>query len=178
MLREETIQAVNDWGADIVKFAQINIGDRNRTRISKMTGKKRKGKIDSTGTLRKSFSFKTTEMENSFTMAITAEDYAEDVNDGTPRRTTKSQALRWIKEKPIRFRVGGKFVPATQARKENLAKFIAWKVSNIGSDYTGYLDDAIAAATTKHEDSITEAAFRDVEAAVEAALKNINNGSS
>ncbi len=178
MLRENTIQALNDWGKDIVKFAKINIGDRNRTRTSKMTGKKRKGKIDSTGKLRKSFSYETTEMENSFKMTIEAEDYAQDVNDGTKRRTTESQALRWVKEKPIRFREGNKFVKATEARKRNFAKFVAWKVSTIGSDYTGYLDEAVADATTKHEDKITEAAFRDAEAAAEAALKSLNNGNS
>ena len=178
MLGEYTKKAVEDYSSDIVKFSKINIGDKNRTRISKMTGKKRRGKIDSTGKLRRSFTSKLTTMDNSFKMAIEAEDYAQDVNDGAVRRLSESQALKWIKDKPIRFREGNKFVKATEARKRNFAKFVAWKVSKIGSDYTGYFDEAVADATTKNEDKITEAAFRDAEAAAEAALKSLNNGDS
>ena len=104
MLREETTNALKDWAADIIKFAQIKIGDRNRTRKSKMTGKIRKGQIDYTGKLRNSFSSDLKEMPNSFNISIKAESYLDGLNTGKPRQANSRQILAWVKKKPIRFR--------------------------------------------------------------------------
>ena len=59
-------------------------------------------------------------------------------------------------------------------------------MQTIGSDLTGnlhkggsdvgFFDEAVREATEKHETELTEAAFRDVEAATGAALKSVNNG--
>ncbi len=190
MLRENTIQALNDWGADIVKFSKINIGDSRRKRKSKMTGKVRKGKIDFTGKLRNSLDHEIQEMPNSFKMTIEAEDYIDELNSGKPHRARYSDVLNWVKKKPVKLRnkSTGRFLEMTRKRQENFARFTTWKLKTLGSDFTGnidfggkdvgFFDEAVTDATTKHEDKITGAAFRDAEAAAEAALKSLNNGNS
>jgi hypothetical protein len=173
MLGENTVKALNEYGNDITKFAKININDRNRKRKSKLTGKTRRGKLESSGRLRASFESEIKEMPNSFTMAIKAEDYAQDVNDGAKRKTSLSKVLQWVKKKPIRFRVGNKFVKATKAKQLNFAKFVKWKVEHVGSDYSGYLDDAITLATEKHQEELEDGIFKDIETAADVALRSL-----
>jgi hypothetical protein len=172
---ENTTAILDAYGNDIIKFAQINIGDRNRRRRSKITGKLRRGKIDSTGNLRGSFEFLNTVSKNSFGFEIKGADFAEDVDTGAKRRTSESEAKKWIRDKPIQFRDGdGRILKKTQGRIDNFAKFIAWKVTTIGSDKTDYLTDAIKDATDKHQADLAPALFKDIEAAVTASFKSIN----
>lgn len=173
MLGEETTEALNAWGGDLVKFAKIKIGDRNRRRTSKITGKSRRGAIENTRRLRNSFKFDLKEMPNSFNGEILAEDYAQDVNDGARRNANFGKLLSWVKSKPIRFRRNGQFIKTTPAMQKNFAKFVQWKVKNIGSDFSGYLDEAIEEANEKHRNNIEGAIFKDVEAATSAVLRGI-----
>lgn len=174
MLNENLQQALNDFAKDIVKFAQINLGDRNRKRKSKLTGKVRRGAIDSSGALRKSFDSDVKINENSAEMTIEALSYAEDVDTGAKRKASGSSLLNWVKNKPIRFRdENGKLIKSTQARKENFAEFAKWKVETIGSDETRYLRDAIEDATKKHEDELIDSMFKDIESATEFILRNL-----
>ena len=117
--KENTEEVLNAWGADIVKFAKINIGDRSRTRKSKTTGKIRKGKIDSSGNLRNSLDHNFKVNKNSFSMAVTGADYALDVDTGAKRKTTVSEVKAWMKRKPVRLTSKKGFVKMTPARINN-----------------------------------------------------------
>jgi hypothetical protein len=173
MLNENTEEVLVAWGADIVKFARINIGDRNRKRRSKMTGKMRKGKIDSTGDLRKSLADEIVINPNSFGFKIVGEDYALDVDQGNVRKTSPEQVGQWMKDKRIRLTNKKGFVKMTEARIEAFKKFVSWKVSNIGSDRTNYMTDAIKEASLKHEADLIPSLFKDIEQATSLIIKQL-----
>ncbi len=171
--REESEKVLNAWGADIVKFAKINIGDKNRKRKSKMTGKTRRGRIDSSGNLRKSLGHKLVVNKNSFGFQVLGADYAIDIDQGNKRKTTEQQLKSWFKNKPIRLRQDNKFIKMTDAKKLSFRKFVAWKVSNIGSDKTLFLTDAIRDASKKHEGEIAPAYFKDVEQSIDFIINQL-----
>lgn len=172
---ENTYEVIKAWSDAIVTNAKINIGDRNRKRKSKITGKTRRGKIDNTGNLRNSFESDVVVNKNSFGFKISAADYAQDVNDGAKRKTTFAEAKRWAKSSKIQFRdANGKILKKTEGRIDNLAKFTAWKVSTIGSDKTNYLTEAIEDASLKYQKELAPSLFKDVQAAINAAFRNID----
>lgn len=173
--KEETEIVLNAWGADIVKFAQINLGDRNRTRKSKITGKTRRGKIDSSGDLRKSFNYDLEVFQNSFGFVVNSLDYASDIDTGARRKTSVSQIKKWMKQKPVRLTSSKGFIKMTPSKIDNFAKFVAWKVSKIGSDATWFLTDAVKRASKKHEEDLTDALFKDLGQAYSFILKGNGN---
>lgn len=175
---QNTEEVLNAWGADIVKFAKININDRNRTRKSKITGKVRKGKIDSSGSLRNSLDTDIVVNKNSFGFKVVGEDYANDIDLGTKRNTSINQVKKWMKQKPVRLTGSKGFIKMTPARIENFAKFVSWKVSNIGSDATYFLTDAIKMASKKYEKELFDSLFKDVEQATTFILKGLENGNN
>jgi hypothetical protein len=174
--KENTDKVLNAWGADIVKFAKINIGDRNRKRRSKITGKLRKGKIDSSGELRNSLNHEVETFANSFGFVINGADYANDIDQGTKRKTSVSQVKRWMKVKPVRLTSKKGFIKMTPSRVENFARFVAWKVSTIGSDATYYLTDAIKDASKKYEKELYDSLYKDIEQSTSAILRGLDNG--
>lgn len=173
MLNENTEEVLVAWGADIVKFAKINIGDRNRKRKSKMTGKMRKGRIDSTGEMRKKLDDEIVINPNSFGFKITGVDYTLDVDQGNVRKTSFKQIEQWMKDKRIRLTNKKGFVKMTPARIESFAKFVSWKVSNIGSDRTNFMTDAIKEASLKHEKDLIPSLFKDIEQATSLIIKQL-----
>ena len=175
--KTNTEEVLNAWGADIVKFARINIGDNSRTRISKTTGKRRRGKIDNSGNLRNSLNHQTEVFNNSFGFVINGADYALDVDQGTPRKANISSLKSWIKSKPVKLRSpNGKFLKMTPSRIDSFAKFVKWKVENIGSDKTEYLTDAIKDASRKYEKELYDSLFKDVQQSTSFILNQLNNG--
>lgn len=174
--KENTEKVLNDWGADIVKFAKINIGDRSRTRKSKITGKTRKGKIDSSGDMRDSLDHSIVVHKNSFGFQVTGVDYTSDVDLGTKRKTSVNAVKNWMKAKPVRLTSKKGFIKMTPARIDNFAKFVAWKVSTIGSDATYFFTDAVTDASKKWETQLTESLFKDVEQSTSFILRQLNNG--
>lgn len=173
-----TDEILNSMGADIVKFARINIGDANRTRKSKMTGKTRKGKIDSSGNLRKSLDYEVKVFKNSFGFVINGADYADDIDQGTKRNTSVSSIKKWMKVKPVRLTSSKGFIKMTPSRIESFAKFVAWKVSTIGSDRTLFLTDAVTRASKKYEKELTESLFKDIEQSTKFILNGLNGNNN
>lgn len=173
MLKENTEEVLEAWGADIVKFAKIKIGDRNRKRKSKMTGKMRKGKIDSTGEMRNALDDEIVINENSFGFKIVGVDYTLDVDQGTVRKTTATEVKRWMKNKPVRLTSAKGFVKMTPARIDSFANFVAWKVSTIGSDKTNFMEESIKEASLKHQKELFPALFKDIEQATSLIIKQL-----
>lgn len=173
--KENTEELLDSWGADIVKFAKININDRNRKRKSKITGKMRKGKIDSTGNLRNSLDYDVEVFKNSFGFVVNGADYADDIDKGTRRKTSVNAVKSWMKAKPVRLTSSKGFIKMTPARIENFAKFVAWKVSTIGSDRTNFLTDAIKDASNKYEKELIGVLFKDLEQAYKTRLNGNND---
>ena len=176
--KENTEQTLEAWGADIVKFARININDRNRKRKSKITGKMRRGKIDSSGDLRKSLDNEFVVNKNSFGFQITGIDYTSDVNSGKKRKTSVSDIKSWMKSKRLRLTNSQGFIKMTPARIQGFAEFVAWKVSTIGSDVTDFMTDAVEMAGKKHRKDLEESMFKDIDQEVGMVLRSLENGSS
>lgn len=173
MLKENTEEVLEVWGADIVRFAKIKINDRNRKRKSKMTGKMRKGKIDSTGEMRNALEEEIVINENSFGFKIVGTDYTLDVDQGNVRKTSVTEVKRWMKNKPVRLTSKKGFVKMTPARIDSFARFVSWKVSNIGSDRTNFMSEAIKEASLKHEAELFPALFKDIEQATSLIIKQL-----
>jgi hypothetical protein len=173
--REESEKVLNAWGADIVKFAKINIGDKNRKRKSTLTGKTRKGKIDSSGKLRKSIDYELKVNPNSFGFTIVGEDYADVVDGG--RRKGKgipiAPLLKWVAQKPIRLRKDNKFIKMTDANKKAFAGFVSWKAKKYGIAPTHFLRDAVRDAGKKHEGELFDAYFKDVEQSIDFIINQL-----
>ena len=177
--KQNTEDVLNDYGNAIVKNAKINIGDTNRKRVSKITGKTRRGKIDFTGELRDSLYHELKVFKNSFGFVINGSDYAVDLDKGNKRKTTLAQTLRWVTKKPARLRMkNGRFIEMTPSRQINFAKFIKWKTETIGSDRTNFLTDAIKDASKKYEKELFDALYTDVEQSTAAILRGLDNGNN
>jgi hypothetical protein len=153
MLAEGTAEILKKIGVDYVVRARRELGVKRRVR-SKSTGKTYRKRVNTTGKLRRSFRVVMQEDNN---MEVTAADYANDVNEGTPRRASASRLATWIKQKPVRLRdSNGRFVPMTAARVANFAKYLAWKIRRIGSDRTGYLDGLAEKSIEKYENQLVD----------------------
>lgn len=175
--KEATTEVLNAWGADIVKFAKINIGDKNRRKKSTLTGRYRKGKIDSTGTLRNSLEHILKVSDNSFGFEITGADYADVVDGG--RKKGKgipiTPLLKWVKAKPIRLRKDGQFIKMTPQKKRDFARFVSWKAKKYGINPTNFLKDAVEDASNKHKDNLLDSLFKDTEQAVRFVVKQLQD---
>lgn len=172
MLTKEsrTYEVLNQIGFDYVRFAKIKINDRNRRRKSKITGKRRKGRIDSTGKMRNSLKYKIEEEDFGLKVDVVGIDYTSDVNEGKKRKTSVRDIEKWIKDKRIRLTNDKGFIKMTPSVVANFANFVAWKVSNIGSDFTGFLQEAQKEAFDKHEEDLAEAIAFDGAASIAQVL--------
>jgi hypothetical protein len=156
-------------------LTSININDRNRRKKSTLTGRYKKGKIDSSGALRNSIEYKLKVNENSFGFEVSGLDYADVVDGG--RRKGKGiplvPLLKWIKQKPIRLRENGQFIKMTPAKIRNFAGFVSWKAKKFGIAPTNFLLDAVTDAGNKHKEALTDALFKDVEQSATFIIKQL-----
>ena len=175
MLNKEgkTYEVLEQIGVDYVRFAKIKINDRNRKRKSKITGKMRKGRIDSSGKMRKSLNYEIDETDGGLGVFVTGIDYTEDVDQGNKRKTSKQSIERWMKTKRIRLTNEKGFIKMTPAVIANFANFVAWKVSTIGSDYTGFLEEAQNEAFRKYENELLDAIVFDTAQSIESVLSQL-----
>lgn len=173
----ETEEALNAWGVDIVKFARINLGDRNRPKKSTLTGKVRKGKINFSGDLSESLDYNLKVSKNSFGFQISGLDYADVVDGG--RRKGKgiplAPLIHWVEKKPIRLRKDNKFIKMTDENRKAFAGFVSWKAKKYGIAPTNFLRDAVEDASKKHEADLTEALFKDIEQATTSIIRQLQS---
>lgn len=181
---ETTEKALNDFGADTVKFAKINIGaKRNYKRSSLRTTR---GRIDSTGTLRNSLRFDLKESKNSFVLTVgavgKAAKYADVVESG--RRKGKgipmADLIKWIdKSKRLRLRnKEGTPIKRTRSSVWWMARNISKNAKKNGIPAKHYLKDASDQSFAKHKDAMGDALFKDIEQASGHIIRQLEKNNS
>ena len=179
MLNENTKIELNAYASDIVKFAQIGIGDRNRRRTYP-SGRTVRGAIEASGNLRKSIGYFLKVYKNSFQLNIEADDYWKAVDQGRKAAYIPiAPIVKWIRQKRIKIRdKDGRFVGMDDSKRLSLAIAISKAAKKNPRKGTFFMTKAIVDATKKHEDKLIGAMFKDVEDATEFILRNINGNNS
>ena len=164
------------WAEDVVKFAKINIGDKNRKRKDPKTGKIKRRKIDASGNLRRSIKYKLSTNKNSINFGVSGASYADVVESG--RRKGKfiplDPLVKWIRKKPVRLRSeDNKFIKMTDSNVRQFARNISKKAQKYGTSPTHFLRDAVEMAESKHRELFREAVEEDVRTQVTILVKNL-----
>jgi hypothetical protein len=176
-LGENSKKALDDFAADTVKFAKINIGAKRRYKTS--SGKFKVTRIDTTGTLRNSLDYEFKEMKNSFSISVIskgeAAKYADHVEEGRKKGSYApiSDLVQWIKDKRIKMRSGNKFVKTTKSRVNNMARNISKNIKKNGIPAKHYIKDASEQSFKKHEEAIGEGVFKDMEQAMTTIVSQL-----
>lgn len=182
-LGENTKNALNDYASDAVKFAKINIGAKRRYKRS--SGRFTTGRIDTTGTLRNSLGYEVTQFKNSFIVKIgssgRAAKYADVVESG--RRKGKyipmGELTKWIRKKRIKAKdKDGRFIKQTESRIWWMAKSISKNAKKKGIPAKNYLKDASEQSFNKHEASLKDGLFKDVEAAAAHIIRGLERSNT
>lgn len=176
----QSYTALTEWAEDTIKFARINLGDRNRKKQNARTGKFRKGKINASGDLSKSLGYKLNTNKNSIKFGITGLPYADVVDGG--RKKGKGIPLaplkKWVKKKPIRLRnKDGAFVKMTEARINNFVGAVSFNAKKYGIKPTNFLKEALEDSTNKHEALFTTALSGDFEQQIEQIIADFQERS-
>lgn len=180
ILGEHTEKALNDFGADVVKLSKINIGIKKKYKRS--SGKTTRGRIDSTGTLRKSLEHRLKISKNSFVLTVGAKGravkYADVVESGRRRGEgiPIAELTKWIKQKRIKVKnKDGQFIKQTKSAVFFMALSISKNAKKNGIPAKHYMKDATEQAFRKHQEALTDATFRDVEQAAGHIIRQLEN---
>jgi len=155
-------------------LTKIEIG-RNRKRTYP-SGRKVTSPLNSTGSLAKSIKVQKTNVENALlAYGLEGNDYALDINKGTPKSKAPSRAklISWIKAKPVRLtNKKGKILKRTEESIKAAAKRIQDSQKIHGIAPVPFLTQAIE-MSMKHLDGMGVAIVHDISDSVEQFLTNI-----
>lgn len=155
-------------------LTKIEIG-RNRTRTYP-SGRTYNSPLESSGSLRESIQVQKTNIENALlAYGIEGNDYALDINKGTPKSKAPSRAklISWIKAKPVTLRnKKGKILKRTEESIKAVAKRMqdSHKINGIAP--VPFLTQAVQ-DSMKHLDGMGVAIVHDIADSVEQFLTNI-----
>lgn len=155
-------------------LTKIEIG-RNRTRTYP-SGRTYNSPLESSGSLRDSIQVQKTNIENALlAYGIEGNDYALDINKGTPKSKAPSRAklISWIKAKPVTLRnKKGKILKRTEESIKAVAKRMqdSHKINGIAP--VPFLTQAVQ-DSMKHLDGMGVAIVHDIADSVEQFLTNI-----
>ena len=125
-------------------LAKIEIG-RNRQRTYP-SGRTVNSPLNSSGSLRDSIESKKQEVSNALmAFGLMGNDYALDINSGTPKSKAPSEAklVNWIKAKPVRLRdKKGKIIKKTEGSIKAIAKRIQTSQKINGIAPVPFLEEA------------------------------------
>lgn len=155
-------------------LTKIEIG-RNRTRTYP-SGRTYNSPLESSGSLRDSIKVQKTNIENALlAYGIEGNDYALDINKGTPKSQAPSKAelISWIKAKPVRLiNKKGKILKRTEESIKAAAKRIQDSQKIHGIAPVPFLTQAVQ-DSMKHLDGMGVAIVHDIADSVEQFLTNI-----
>ena len=155
-------------------LTKIEIG-RNRTRTYP-SGRTHNSPLESSGSLRESIQVQKTNIENALlAYGIEGNDYALDINKGTPKSKAPSRAklISWIKAKPVRLtNKKGKILKRTEQSINAAAKRIQESQKIHGIAPVPFLTQAVQ-DSMKHLDGMGVAIVHDIADSVEQFLTNI-----
>lgn len=155
-------------------LTKIEIG-RNRRRTYP-SGRTYNSPLESSGSLRESIQVQKTNIENALlAYGIEGNDYALDINKGTPKSKTPSRAklISWIKAKPVRLaNKKGKILKRTEQSINAAAKRIQESQKIHGIEPVPFLTQAVQ-DSMKHLDGMGVAIVHDIADSVEQFLTNI-----
>ena len=155
-------------------LTKIEIG-RNRRRTYP-SGRTYNSPLESSGSLRESIQVQKTNIENALlAYGIEGNDYALDINKGTPKSKTPSRAklISWIKAKPVRLaNKKGKILKRTEQSINAAAKRIQESQKIHGIAPVPFLTQAVQ-DSMKHLDGMGVAIVHDIADSVEQFLTNI-----
>ena len=155
-------------------LTKIEIG-RNRTRTYP-SGRTYNSPLESSGSLRESIQVQKTNIENALlAYGIEGNDYALDINKGTPKSKAPSRAklISWIKAKPVRLtNKKNKIIKKTEESIKAVAKRMqdSHKINGIAP--VPFLTQAVQ-DSMKHLDGMGVAIVHDIADSVEQFLTNI-----
>ena len=155
-------------------LTKIEIG-RNRKR-SYPSGRNVTSSLNSTGSLMDSIKIQKTNIQNALlAYGIEGNDYALDINKGTPKSKAPSRAklISWIKAKPVTLRnKKGKILKRTEESIKAVAKRMqdSHKINGIAP--VPFLTQAVQ-DSMKHLDGMGVAIVHDIADSVEQFLTNI-----
>jgi hypothetical protein len=155
-------------------LTKIEIG-RNRTRTYP-SGRTYNSPLESSGSLRESIKVQKTNIENALlAYGLEGNDYALDINKGTPKSRTPSRAklISWIKAKPVRLtNKKGKIIKKTEESIKAVAKRMqdSHKINGIAP--VPFLTQAVQ-DSMKHLDGMGVEIVHDIADSVEQFLTNI-----
>ena len=155
-------------------LTKIEIG-RNRRRTYP-SGRTYNSPLESSGSLRESIQVQKTNIENALlAYGIEGNDYALDINKGTPKSKAPSRAklISWIKAKPVRLtNKKGKILKRTEQSINAAAKRIQESQKIHGIAPVPFLTQAVQ-DSMKHLDGMGVAIVHDIADSVEQFLTNI-----
>ena len=155
-------------------LTKIEIG-RNRTRTYP-SGRTYNSPLESSGSLRDSIKVKKTNIESALlAYGIEGNDYALDINKGTPKSQAPSKAelISWIKAKPVTLRSKkGKILKRTEGAISSIAKIMQDSQKIHGIAPVPFLTQAVQ-DSMKHLDGMGVAIVHDIADSVEQFLTNI-----
>lgn len=182
-LGENTQAALDEYAKDTVKFAKINIGAKKRYKRS--SGRTTLGRIDTTGALRNSLGYVTSQSKNSFTVKIGAQGkaakYADVVESG--RRKGKfiplAELTKYIRDKRIKIKdKDGRFTKVTEGGVRQMARNISKNAKENGIPGKHYLKDASDKSFEKHKENLEAGLFLDMEAAAGHLIRGLERGNT
>ena len=155
-------------------LTKIEIG-RNRTRTYP-SGRTYNSPLESSGSLRDSIKVQKTNIESALlAYGIEGNDYALDINKGTPKSQAPSKAelISWIKAKPVALRnKKGKILKRTEGAISSIAKRMQDSHKIHGIAPVPFLAQAVQ-DSMKHLDGMGVAIVHDIADSVEQFLTNI-----
>jgi hypothetical protein len=155
-------------------LAKIEV-ERNRQRTYP-SGRKVNSPLNSSGSLRDSIESKKQEVSNALmAFGLMGNDYALDINSGTPKSKAPSESklVNWIKTKPVQLRdKKGKIIKRTEGSIKAIAKLIQTSQKINGIAPVPFLEEA-AKDSMKHLNGIGLEIAYDITENVEQFLINI-----
>ncbi len=179
-----TTAVLTKMGNDTIRYAQLELGTVRTYETSRVKWKKsgknwqvagvqkikRRGRINASGSLSKSFSYDMIFTANPTLKILSSVDYADEVNDGTLPRGKQPPPLamlRYTFTKPLKPRafVNGKlggFTKDTAKARGAMSFMIGRKIKHLGTQPTHYMDKALLRATEEYVDELTVAIVQDM----------------
>lgn len=148
---------LQSFAEEVIEVAQRNLGAYRTVRSG---GKSYRRRAVATGTLKNSLGysirFTGAVVDIQFSAGGRAKEYFQVVNDGRRRGSMPplSAIVRWMQDKPIRLRSGGKFVKTTEKGRIRAAYAIAMKIKKDGIAPFPYYSEAIEQVLAEKGDEV------------------------
>ncbi len=160
---KHTEEAVDLFAEEAVRLAQLNLGT---TRTLTYTKTRIRSNSVATGTLKKNLRYNRTKTGIEFFVSGPAAEYAENVEEGTPKNTRVSveKLAVWIRKKPVKLRDrDGRFIRMSEDAIANAAALFSKAIYERGIPGTFFFARAIDQAFTTHAEKVSDAMLKDIE---------------